>query len=313
MRIAILKKHTTNNIHIIKNKTNTKLTLTFITTIFLLSLSIILIFNKAQRKFSGENALEYVAYQVSLGPRTISSEAHRNVRTWIINQLASAGWETEVQEYSWNSNGFYNIIGKQGNSEQWIVIGAHYDSRLIADRDPNAIHRTQPVPGANDGASGVAVLLELAQCLPKNLSKTIWLVFFDAEDNGNIAGYDWILGSRAFVNKLQSKPDQAIIVDMVGDRDLTLYMEQNSDKKLAETIWHVAEKMGFKEFIPYPKYRILDDHVPFLEAGVPAVDIIDFDYPYWHTSQDTLDKISARSLFIVGETLRVWPIGENQR
>ena len=112
-----------------------------------------------------------------------------------------------------------------------MIIGAHYDSRLLADPDPDPSLRNQPVPGANDGASGVAVLLELARILPKNLDKTIWLVFFDAEDNGNIPGYDWIMGSRVFVQTLIDKPDEAIIIDMIGDADLNIYQEKNSDQK----------------------------------------------------------------------------------
>jgi Zn-dependent M28 family amino/carboxypeptidase len=134
----------------------------------------------------------------------------------------------------------------------------------------------------------------------------IWLVFFDAEDNGRIQGWDWILGSRAFVDGLSGKPDAVVIVDMVGDMNLEIYKEKNSDQELTESIWGVAAQLGYHQFKPTPKYAMLDDHTPFLQAGIPAVDIIDFDYPYWHTSQDTADKVSANSLEAVGETLRTW-------
>jgi len=158
----------------------------------------------------------------------------------------------------------------------------------------------------------VAVLLELARILPNNLDKTIWLVFFDAEDNGNIPGYDWIMGSRVFVQSLENKPDEAIIIDMIGDANLNIYQELNSDQTLTDTIWKVANNLGYDQFIPIPKYRILDDHIPFIEAGIPAIDIIDFDYPYWHTTQDTLDKVSVQSLEAIGETLRTYILDQNK-
>jgi len=133
------------------------------------------------------------------------------------------------------------------------------------------------------------------------------LVFFDAEDNGKIPGWDWILGSQAFVNELQGQPDAVIIVDMIGDADLNVMMERNSDTTLMAELWGQAAALGFSDhFIAVPGYAMLDDHTPFLEAGIPAVDIIDFDYPYWHTTDDTLDKVSAESLQIVGETILAW-------
>jgi len=150
------------------------------------------------------------------------------------------------------------------------------------------------------------VLLELARALPKSLDKNVWLVFFDAEDNGDIPGWDWILGSRAFAESLDDKPDGVIIVDMVGDADLNLYFERSSNVDFSNEIWSTAAKLGYSQFIPAAKYLILDDHTPFLQMGVPAIDIIDFDFPYHHTSEDTLDKVSAQSLEAVGETLYAW-------
>jgi Zn-dependent M28 family amino/carboxypeptidase len=200
-----------------------------------------------------------------------------------------------------------NVIGKRGTGVPWIILGAHYDTRMFADRDPDPENHRQPVPGANDGASGVAVLLELARVLPTNLTGEIWLVFFDAEDNGDIVGWDWILGSKAFVDLLDGQPDAVVIVDMIGDRNQDIYWEKNSDLGLTREIWGVAENLGYADrFISYPKYRILDDHVPFLEVGIPAVDIIDFDYPAWHTVNDTIDKVSAQSLETVGDVLYHW-------
>ena len=139
-----------------------------------------------------------------------------------------------------------------------------------------------------------------------DIDKEIWLVFFDAEDNGNIPGWDWILGSRAFVTSLSGEPDGVIIVDMIGDADLNIYMERSSDQALNAEIWTQAASLGHDEFIPTLKYQIGDDHTPFLQAGMSAIDIIDFDYPFWHTIQDTVDKVSSESLSIVGETLLAW-------
>jgi Zn-dependent M28 family amino/carboxypeptidase len=265
---------------------------------------------KLPEDFDGARALEDIEYQLSLGPRTVGSESHARVISWMQAELKKAGWKSEVQEQSIGGHIVKNIVAKQGGEENpdlpWIILGAHYDSRLIADKDKDFEKSQHPVPGANDGASGVAVLLELARVLPDNLSKNMWLVFFDAEDNGDIPGWDWILGSRAFAKSLTDKPDGVVILDMVGDSDLNLYLERSSNLELSGEIWSEAAKLGYSQFIPVEKYRILDDHTPFLQSGIPAVDIIDFDYPYHHTSEDTLDKVSAPSLEAVGETLYAW-------
>ena len=270
-----------------------------------------------KHKFNGQRALGDVEYQMKLGPRIPDSQAHSQTVEWLMSQLRAAGWATEVQEAQVLGHPVRNVIARWGEGRPWIILGAHYDSRLKADRDPIAQNRTLPVPGANDGASGVAVLTELGRTLPillenQNASgqekyKQIWLVFFDAEDNGNIEGWDWILGSRNFVNELTENPDAAVIVDMIGDANLNIYMEMNSDPNLTKEIWVRAKELGYsKQFIPQYRYRILDDHLPFLEAGIPAVDLIDFNYAYWHTREDTSDKVSAQSLQIVGDTLLSW-------
>ena len=199
------------------------------------------------------------------------------------------------------------MIARSGNSGGSVfVIGAHYDTRRMADRDP--LSPDQPVPGANDGASGAAVLLELARVL--DLSKVngdVWLVFFDAEDDGQLDGWDWIVGSRYFVDQLADPVDYAIIIDMIGDTDQNIYYELNSDIVLRESVWKVANRLGFSDyFISEVRYSILDDHTPFLERGIPAVDIIDFDYSSWHTIDDTSDKISSASLEHVGRVLEVY-------
>ena len=191
--------------------------------------------------------------------------------------------------------------------KQWVILGAHYDSRISADQDPDLNMRHLPVTGANDGASGVAVLLELARSLPQDLDREVWLVFFDLEDQGNQEGWEWILGSRAFADSLEGKPDAVVIIDMIGDADLNLYREANSDPQLTDQIWGLADELGYSSiFINSVKFSILDDHLPFIEKGIPAIDIIDFDYPYWHTVQDTADKVSAQSLEVIGRVLHTW-------
>lgn len=182
---------------------------------------------------------------------------------------------------------------------------AHYDSRLYADSDPNPANHNLPVPGANDGASGVAVLLELARVLPANAP--VGLLLFDAEDQGRIDGWDWILGSRAFVEALDYRPETVILLDMIGDADLNIYKEHNSDPGLNDEIWATAARLGHQDaFIPEYKYAMLDDHTPFVENGIRAALLIDFDYPYWHTLEDTPDKVAPRSLQIVGEVVLAW-------
>jgi Zn-dependent M28 family amino/carboxypeptidase len=265
-------------------------------------------------KFNKPRATKDTNFQTNLGPRTIGSQAHEQTKLWIIQNLKEAGWETSVQETQ-TPQPIANIIGKWGKSGPIIIIGAHYDSRFVADKDPDPARRAFPVPGANDGASGVAVLLEMARVLPQvahqmQQERQIWLVFFDTEDNGNIPGWDWILGSQAFVQELLSlnvHPEAAVVIDMIGDADLNIYQESNSDPGLTQEIWNQAARSGYsKYFLPMQKYNILDDHIPFLNAGIPAVDIIDFDYPYWHTTEDTADKVSGDSLEAVGDTLINW-------
>jgi Zn-dependent M28 family amino/carboxypeptidase len=256
--------------------------------------------------FDGQRALMDVATQVAFGPRIPGSSGHAQVQDWMREELTNAGWESRVQSTERLGHPIENIIASRGDQAPKIIIGAHYDTRMVADNDPDESKRQEPVPGANDGASGVAVLLELARVLPED-SVPVWLVFFDTEDNGRIEGWDWILGSQAFVDELEFRPEAVVIVDMIGDSDQNIYIERNSNPALVNEIWGIAAELGYQEsFIPTAKYSMLDDHTPFLQAGIPAVDIIDFDYPYWHTTADTFDKVSAESLEAVGRTLQAW-------
>jgi len=261
--------------------------------------------------FDGERAYADVQTQVAFGARIVGSEGHVKVREWMRGELVEADWQVEVQESEALGHPIKNIVAKRSNENPQIIVGAHYDTRIYADHDPNPDNLLTPVPGANDSASGVAVLLELARTLPED-TVNVWLVFFDAEDNGRIEGWDWILGSREFVKNNALQPRAVVIVDMIGDADLNIYKEQNSTPELTDEIWAVAKELGYENFfIPEYKHSMIDDHRPFLDAGIPAVDIIDYDYPYWHTAEDTPDKVSAASLEIVGKTLWTWITQQN--
>ncbi len=265
--------------------------------------------NQEKTHFDGQRAYQDILTQMAFGPRTPGSEAHAQTVDWMVRELGQAGWEVEVQELEYQGQPVRNVIAKRGSGAPWIILGAHFDSRILADQDADSTLSQQPVPGANDGASGVAVLMELARVLPQETAKAqqIWLVFFDSEDQGDLPGWDWIYGSRAFVDRLSGQPDAMVLLDMIGDADLNVYQEKNSDAELTRQIWQTAADLGYsKQIIATPKFRMLDDHIPFIEKGIPAVDLIDFDYPYWHTGQDTADKVSAESLKVVGETLLVW-------
>ena len=260
----------------------------------------------ASVSFDSQRAYADVQTQVNFGPRSPGTDGHAKIEEWMRGELVKAGWQVEVQRSEALGHPVENIVAKRNDASPQIILGAHYDSRIFADHDPDPANRSKPMPAANDGASGVAVLLELARTLPTDTSN-VWLVFFDAEDNGEIKGWDWLLGSREFVKNNVIDPKAVVIVDMIGDADLNIYKERNSNAALTDAVWSVAANQGYaKQFIPQYKYSMLDDHTPFVQAGYPAIDLIDFDYPYWHTAEDTLDKVSAASLEVVGKTLWLW-------
>lgn len=260
---------------------------------------------QSTKQFDGEKAYQHVLNQCTFGPRPVGSEANRETGDYIITELRKWGWTTEEQEFVYRGVPARNIIGARGRGPL-IILGAHYDTRPIADRDP--IDTSQPVPGANDGGSGVAVLLELARVL--DLSKAgvqIWLVFFDAEDCGNINGWPFSVGASYMAQHLSMQPEAVVVVDMVGDTEQEIFWERNSDEPLLRTLWAIAAELGYGAyFVPQYRYAIIDDHLPFRQRGFAAVDIIDFDYPYWHTTEDTPDKVSAESLQRVGRVLETW-------
>jgi Peptidase family M28 len=258
--------------------------------------------------FDGQSAFTFLEEQMDFGPRWPGSEGHAEVGDYIVSTLDALDWDVEEQLFPYKNLEGRNIIAK-GNVGKGdvIIIGAHYDTRKIADQSPGS---TEPVPGAVDGASGVAVLLELARTLDLDVVENeVWLAFFDVEDNGSggLPEFDWIVGSTYMANNLSVIPEAMVLVDMIGDAEQQLYYEGNSDPELRAKLWSIANDLGYgQQFIPQIKYTMIDDHVPFARAGIPAVDIIDFDYPYWHTVEDTADKVSYESLMRVGRTLEVW-------
>lgn len=267
--------------------------------------------NTAPTEFSGELAYRHVTAQMELGPRPTGSDASRKTGDYILAGLKSAGWQTETQEFTYRDTQARNIIGKAAIGKgPVIIVGAHYDTRKFADQD--SVSPRSPVPGADDGASGVAVLLELARALDADhLKNEVWLAFFDAEDNGGIDGWDWIVGSTRMAESLTVSPQAMILADMVGDADQQVYLDLNSDPTLSAGLFRIAADLGYGEhFIPVPKYSMLDDHTPFMQRGIPSVDLIDFDYPYWHTTQDTADKVSAASLERVGRVIEAYLEGQ---
>jgi Zn-dependent M28 family amino/carboxypeptidase len=253
-----------------------------------------------------QRMFRYMEKQISFGYRIPGSQASLDTSVFIHNILENNGWTVIFDEFEYDGVLIRNIIASQNDEQPDLILGAHYDTRQISDQEENINKRITPVLGANDGASGTALLLELSHHL-KDSNESIWLVFFDAEDQGMLGGWPWSLGAEYFAGNLSTLPQRVVIVDMVADKDLNIYMEKNSDPILTEKIWSTAKNLGYGHiFIDQPKYAMIDDHLPFINLGVPSALLIDFDYPYWHTNEDTLDKVSAESLKIVGEVLLSW-------
>jgi glutaminyl-peptide cyclotransferase len=262
--------------------------------------------------FSGVDAYEYLVDQCDFGPRPPGSDNLSLCRTMIVETYESFGWNVTFQNFTYKEVECANIVAtwnSENNSP--ITLGAHYDTRPPGISDPGS------GLGANDGASGVAVLLELANILPEEIRSNVEIVLFDAEDSGGIAGWDWIQGSTYYVSHLNTEHRESIramiLLDMVGDIDLELPRERSSTTSLQNSVWSVAEQLGHNEtFIDSYRGPIIDDHKPFLDAGIPAVDLIQVPFPsYWHTLEDTPDKCSAESLEIVGEVIEVFIVEES--
>jgi len=270
-----------------------------------------------ENEFSGEKAYDHVLAQCNLGPRPPGSQAHEKCVSYIVSCLKSYGVKVVLQNFTYIDRekgpipmvNIIGVLGKEGG--KILIIGAHYDTRPRADNEKTPENRNKPILGANDGASGVAVLLELARIFSgKELNIELRLIFFDGEDWG-IRLDEYFIGSTYYVKHLPPEEKDKIIcmilLDMIGDSDLQIYMEGLSTdyaREYVDLVWNIAEQLGYsKYFIKRVKYTIYDDHYPFLKANIPAIDIIDFDYKYWHTLEDTPDKVSPKSLEIVGKTI----------
>ena len=263
--------------------------------------------SSVESRFSGDHAYAHVVNQVALGPRVVGSDAAWNAGEEIMRQLTTLGWDVDSQAFTFRGVKGRNIIARSG-SGPIVMLGAHYDSRPTADREYQSESRRLPVPGANDGASGVAVLLELARVLDvDSTGHQVWLAFFDAEDRGGIEDWPYSVGAGLMLDQLEARPEAVVIVDMVGDADQQIFFEKFSDRGLSAQIWKVAERLGYGgQIVPQLRHAVGDDHLPFIRAGIPAITMIDFDYRYWHTLEDTPDKLSPDSLERVGRTLVTW-------
>ncbi len=254
--------------------------------------------------FSGYNAFSLLAKLQSFGPRVPNSAAHAKAVDFIHQQLRIYGWKVEIQSSVVNSHPCHNIFAYRYGSHPEIVLASHFDSRLVADRDFDSRLTIKPVPGANDGGSSTVVLLELARTLPPERSNKIGLLFFDLEDQGEIPAFEWILGSRQFVEVNTWQPDILILLDMIGGHDQTIQPPENSDACIYRLIQSQAIDLGYgSHFINPSRYGIIDDHVPFLDAGVPSVDLIDIIDTFWHTTSDDLENVNYQSLQRMGDTL----------
>ncbi len=262
--------------------------------------------------FDGDSAFNYLLEQCEFGPRPPGSQNLSNCRQFICDELVSLGWTVLLQNFTYHNTECSNIVARWTNSsESPLLLGTHYDTRPNATED-SLINQSKAIIGANDGASGTAVLLELARILSESVRPLVELVFFDAEDSGELNGWEWIRGSTHYVSELSVERKMSIhamiLVDMVGDADLQIPKESSSTNSLQNDIWDIAKSLDYSEtFLDTTSYSILDDHRPFLDAGIPALDLIQIPFPwYWHTLEDTPDKCSNASLQIVGEVLETF-------
>ncbi len=257
--------------------------------------------------FSGEKAFAHVQHLVDLGPRPAGSEALEKSRLYIIEQLKSAGWTVARSEFSDQTPSgkvtFVNLIARFGTGEKkeaaQFLLCSHYDTKTFD---------TIRFVGANDGGSSTGLLIEMARVLALSpaLAAKIELLFFDGEEAfENFTATDGLYGSRHFAQELHDSGKAksvrgGILFDMIGDKSLDVTLPSDSPAALTRNIFAAADALGQRAYFTYLDRGMTDDHTPLNEIGIPVIDLIDFDFPPWHTAADTLDKISAESLEIVG-------------
>jgi glutaminyl-peptide cyclotransferase len=266
------------------------------------------------RRFSGTNAWQHLTKQVAFGPRVPNKPGHRACRKYLEAELLKYCDRVEQQEFETpHGSGplkMVNLIGRfDVQNPRRIILAAHWDTRPTADLNPPGL-RDKPIDGANDGASGVAVLLELARLFKEQKPPVgIDIVLFDGEDYG--PGLDMMfLGAKHFAKRLSTAQvrsyNYGILLDMVGDRNLDIHAEEHSHvvaPLVFDTAYEVSRALGYKCFKRNDPYQIFDDHLPLIERGVKMYDFIDFTYEPWHTTEDTVDKCSKESLEMVGRTV----------
>lgn len=266
-------------------------------------------------EFDSASAFTFLEEQVDIGYRYPGSSEHRDLQKYLAGRLEEFGANVSLQPFeavltTGDTLHLINIIGNYNmKAAKRIMLAAHYDTRPIADHDPDPANRDKPILGANDGASGIAVLLEIARLLgQREPSVGVDIVLFDGEDYGQEgSAIDFCLGSAHFARRLRGyQPAAAIVIDMIGDSDLEIKMEGYSraaSPVLLGELFDIAEELGYEQFRRKKMGAIIDDHLPLIQSGVNAVDLIDFDYEYWHTLEDTPDKCSPESLEAVGNVL----------
>jgi Zn-dependent M28 family amino/carboxypeptidase len=258
--------------------------------------------------------------QVAFGPRVPGTKSHDECRDWLKAELTKTCDTVFLQPFThkWSKTGkvlpMDNIVGEVNWKDATVRVAlvAHWDTRPTADQEYDAERAAKPIPGANDGASGVAVLLELARnlkALPLDKSIGVRFVLVDGEDVG--PGLDeMFLGASYYAKSSGRKGDYGILLDMIGDKDLRVPKEPNSNQlapKLTTALYEHAKVVGLASTFPDTfQSEIYDDHLSLNAAGIPTVDLIDFTYPYWHTLEDTVDKCSPTSLQKVGKLLETW-------
>ena len=259
----------------------------------------------------------YLETLCAFGPRNPGSEGYRETLDLIrkvgekyADQVVEHPFFVSTTQGKGASQAMVNLElrfqGTQGGAP--ILIGTHFDTRPFADEDPNPANRSEPILGANDGGSGTAILLGLAQYLSQHpVARPVHLVFFDGEDFGAKGSGLNLLGSTYYAQELAKQergkwPYWVLVIDMVGDKDLQIFKETHSLKgssSFLNKIYRVARDQGVRSLKEETKYTIFDDHYPFHRMGIPSTVLIDFDYPYWHTLQDTLDKCSIESMISI--------------
>jgi glutaminyl-peptide cyclotransferase len=275
--------------------------------------------------FSGERAMEHLEAVCQVGPRPSGSEAMQRQRALLAEHFRAAGGAVSGQAFRIRDRRTGSpvhienlLISWHPDRQERVLLAAHYDTRPYPDRDP--FDPRGRFIGANDGASGVAVLMELARFMAGIEGPGVDFVLFDAEEYVFAAGDPYFLGSTYFARQYAAARRKGegpvyrcgVLLDMVGDRDLEIWQERRSvswpeTRPVVESIWEVAARLGVREFIPRPRHEIDDDHVPLRNIGkIPTCDIIDFDYPAWHTTRDTPEQCSAESLGKVGRVILAW-------